>query len=212
MSGKEPPRAPVGRVQTGMAFCKPPPAEQQHLEEVQKQRADNQQRAAEAAKHKRKPGRPRKDAFGMHSILSKARTKQQENKRPDRKRKKTRSVADQVQLVAPSCHHSRLGESIPADVLAGRLAAAPAGQILPPQLEERERVGWDEKVGEAVAQNAVIQNARAVKGRMSGMTEKELAELVQPRTTRSQTAAAAAAAPAECIKKDIEKAAQGQQQ
>jgi len=40
-----------------MAFCKPPPAEQQHLEEVQKQRADNQQRAAEAAKHKRKPGR-----------------------------------------------------------------------------------------------------------------------------------------------------------
>jgi len=75
MSGKEPPRAPVGRVQTGMAsFCKPPPTaeqrEQQHLEEgqkfkqqVQKQRADNQQRAAEAAKHKRKPGRPRKDAF-----------------------------------------------------------------------------------------------------------------------------------------------------
>jgi hypothetical protein len=69
--------------------------EQQHLEEgqkfkqqVQKQRADNQQRAA---KHKRKPGRPRKDAFGMHSILSKARTKQQENKRPDRERKKTRS-------------------------------------------------------------------------------------------------------------------------
>ena len=99
-----------------------------------------------------------------------------------------------------------------ADVLAGRLVAAPAGQILPPQLEERERVGWDEGVGEAVAQNAVIQNARAVKGRMSGMTEKELAELVQPRTTRSQTAAAAAAAPAECIKKDIEKAAQGQQQ
>ena len=61
MSGKEPPRAPVGRVQTGMAsFCKPPPTaeqrEQQHLEEgqkfkqqVQKQRADNQQRAAEAA-------------------------------------------------------------------------------------------------------------------------------------------------------------------
>ena len=199
----------MGRVQTGMAsFCKPPPTaeqrEQQHLEEgqkfkqqVQKQRADNQQRAA---KHKRKPGRPRKDAFGMHSILSKARTKQQENKRPDRKRKKTRSVADQVQLVAPSCHHSRLGESIPADVLAGRLAAAPAGQILPPQLEERERVGWDEGVREAVAQNAVIQNARAVKGRMSGMTEKELAELVQPRTTRSQTAAAAAAAaaPAEC--------------
>jgi len=86
-------------------------------------------------------------------------------------------------------------------VLAGRLAAAPAGQILPPQLEERERVGWDEGVGEAVAQNAVIQNARAVKGRMSGMTEKELAELVQPRTTRSQTAAAAAAAPAECPKK-----------
>jgi len=105
MSGKEPPRAPVGRVQTGMAsFCKPPPTaeqrEQQHLEEgqkfkqqVQKQRADNQQRAAKAAKHKRKPGRPRKDAFGMHSILSKARMKQQENKRPDRERKKTRSVA-----------------------------------------------------------------------------------------------------------------------
>ena len=100
MSGKEPPRAPVGRVQTGMAsFCKPPPtAEQQHLQEgqkfkqqVQNQRADNQQRAAEAAKHK--PGRPRKDAFGMHSILSKARMKQQENKRPDRERKKTRSVA-----------------------------------------------------------------------------------------------------------------------
>jgi len=56
------------------SFCKPPPTaeqcEQQHLEEgqkfkqqVQKQRADNQQRAAEAAKHKRKPGRPRKDAF-----------------------------------------------------------------------------------------------------------------------------------------------------
>jgi hypothetical protein len=41
MSGKEPPRAPVGRVQTGMAsFCKPPPTaeqrEQQHLEEGQK--------------------------------------------------------------------------------------------------------------------------------------------------------------------------------
>ena len=96
MSGKEPPRAPVGRVQTGMAsFCKPPPtAEQQHLQEgqkfkqqVQNQRADNQQRAAEAAKHK--PGRPRKDAFGMHSILSKARMKQQENKRPDREKKKT---------------------------------------------------------------------------------------------------------------------------
>ena len=95
MSGKEPPRAPVGRVQTGMAsFCKPPPTaeqrEQQHLEEgqkfkqqVQKQRADNQQRAAEAAKHKRKLSRPRKDAFGMHSILSKARMKQQENKRPE---------------------------------------------------------------------------------------------------------------------------------
>ena len=95
----------MGRVQTGMAsFCKPPPTaeqrEQQHLEEgqkfkqqVQKQRADNQQRAAKAAKHKRKPGRPRKDAFGMHSILSKARMKQQENKRPDRERKKTRSVA-----------------------------------------------------------------------------------------------------------------------
>ena len=75
MSGEEPPRAPVGRVQTGMAsFCKPPPTaeqcEQQHLEEgqkfkqqVQKQRADNQQRAAEAAKHKHKLGRPRKDAF-----------------------------------------------------------------------------------------------------------------------------------------------------
>ena len=105
MSGKEPLRAPVGRVQTGMAsFCKSPPTaeqrEQQHLEEgqkfkqqVQKQRADNQQRAAEAAKHKRKPGRPRKDAFGMHSNFSKARMKQQENKRPDRKRKKTRSVA-----------------------------------------------------------------------------------------------------------------------
>ena len=67
--GKSPrDRAPVGRVQTGMAsFCKPPPTaeqrEQQHLEEgqkfkqqVQKQRADNQQRAAEAAKHKHKPG------------------------------------------------------------------------------------------------------------------------------------------------------------
>jgi len=41
MSGKEPSRAPVGRVQTGMAsFCKPPPTaeqrEQQHLEEGQK--------------------------------------------------------------------------------------------------------------------------------------------------------------------------------
>jgi len=41
MSGKEPPRAPMGRVQTGMAsFCKPPPTaeqrEQQHLEEGQK--------------------------------------------------------------------------------------------------------------------------------------------------------------------------------
>ena len=211
MSGKEPPRAPVGRVQTGMAsFCKPPPTaeqrEQQHLEEgqkfkqqVQKQRADNQQRAAEAAKHKRKPGRPRKDAFGMHSILSKARTKQQENKRPDRKRKKTRSVArrqTRCNWWHPAVTIPFL-ERIPADVLAGRLAAAPAGQILPPQLEERERVGWDEGVGEAVAQNAVIQNARAVKGRMSGMTEKELAELVQPRTTRSQTAAAAAA-PAGC--------------
>ena len=57
----------MGSVQTGMAsFCKPPPTaeqrEQQHLEEgqkfkqqVQKQRAGNQQRAAEAAKHKRKP-------------------------------------------------------------------------------------------------------------------------------------------------------------
>ena len=179
----------MGRVQTGMAsFCKPPPTaeqrEQQHLEEgqkfqqqVQKQRADNQQRAAEAAKHKRKPGRPRKDAFGMHSILSKARTKQQENKRPDRKRKKTRSVArrqTRCNWWHPAVTIPFL-ERIPADVLAGRLAAAPAGQILPPQLEERERVGWDEKVGEAVAQNAVIQNARAVKGRMSGMTEKELA-------------------------------------
>ena len=41
MSGKEPLKAPVGRVQTGMAsFCKPPPTaeqhEQQHLEEGQK--------------------------------------------------------------------------------------------------------------------------------------------------------------------------------
>ena len=77
--------------------------------------------------------------------------------------------------MAPSCHHSRLGESIPADVLAGRLAAAPAGQSLPPQVEEGERVGGDEGVREAVAQNAVIQNARAVKGHISGMTEKELA-------------------------------------
>ena len=113
----------------------------------------------------------------MHSILSKARTKQQENKRPDRKRKKTRSVArrqTRCNWWHPAVTIPFL-ERIPADVLAGRLAAAPAGQILPPQLEERERVGWDEKVGEAVAQNAVIQNARAVKGRMSGMTEKELA-------------------------------------
>ena len=79
MSGKEPPRAAVGRVQTGMgSFCKPPPTaeqrEQQHLEEgqkfkqqVQKQRADNQQRAAEAAKHKRKPGRPRKQGRLRHA-------------------------------------------------------------------------------------------------------------------------------------------------
>jgi len=79
MSGEEPRRAPVGRVQTGMAsFCKPPPTaeqrEQQHLEEgqkfkqqVQKQRADNQQRAAEAAKHKRKPGRPRKQGRLRHA-------------------------------------------------------------------------------------------------------------------------------------------------
>ena len=80
----------MGRVQTGMAFCKPPPAEQQHLEEVQKQRADNQQRAAEAPSTSASRV-ARKDAFGMHSILSKARTKQQENKRPDRERKKTRS-------------------------------------------------------------------------------------------------------------------------
>ena len=62
MSGKEPPRAPVGRVQTGMAsFCKPPPTaeqrEQQHLEEGQKFKQQVQkQRATEAAKHKRKPG------------------------------------------------------------------------------------------------------------------------------------------------------------
>ena len=62
MSGKEPPRAPVGRVQTGMAsFCKPPPTaeqrEQQHLEEGQKFKQQVQkQRAAEAAKHKRGRG------------------------------------------------------------------------------------------------------------------------------------------------------------
>ena len=97
MSGKEPPRAPVGRVQTGMAsFCKPPPTaeqrEQQHLEEGQKFKQQVQkQRAACSKGSQAQPGRPRKDAFGMHSILSKARTKQQENKRPDRERKKTRS-------------------------------------------------------------------------------------------------------------------------
>ena len=69
----------MGRVQTGMAsFCKPPPTaeqrEQQHLEEgqkfkqrVQKQRADNQQRAAEAAKHKRKPGTHGRLRHAQHS-------------------------------------------------------------------------------------------------------------------------------------------------
>ena len=36
----------------------------------------------------------------------------------------------------------------PADVLAGRLATAPAGEILPPQLEGRERVRWDERAGD----------------------------------------------------------------
>ena len=100
--GKSPrePRWGVSRQGWPASASPPPTAEQQHLEEgqkfkqqVQNERADNQQRAAEAAKHKRKPGRPRKDAFGMHSILSKARMKQQENKRPDRERKKTRSVA-----------------------------------------------------------------------------------------------------------------------
>jgi len=50
MSGKEPPRAPVGRVQTGMAsFCKPPPTaeqrEQQHLEEGQKFKQQVQKQA-----------------------------------------------------------------------------------------------------------------------------------------------------------------------
>jgi len=39
-------------------------------------------------------------------------------------------------------------------VLAGRLAAAPAGDNLPPQLEGRERVGWDEGVGEAAKMTA----------------------------------------------------------
>ena len=83
--GKSPrePRWGVSRQGWPASASPPPTAEQQHLEEgqkfkqqVQNERADNQQRAAEAAKHKRKPGRPRKDAFGMHSILSKARTKQ----------------------------------------------------------------------------------------------------------------------------------------
>jgi hypothetical protein len=37
-------------------------------QQVQKQRADKQDRAAEATKHKRKPGRRPKDAFGLHSI------------------------------------------------------------------------------------------------------------------------------------------------
>ena len=78
----------MGRVQTGMAsFCKPPPTaeqrEQQHLEEGQKFKQQVQkQRAACSKGSQAQPGRPRKDAFGMHSILSKARTKQQENKRP----------------------------------------------------------------------------------------------------------------------------------
>jgi len=97
-------RASVGRVQTGMAsFCKAPPlAEQLEQQQrangqkfkqpVQKQRANKQERAAEAAKHKSKPGRPRKDAFGLHSIPSKAIMKQQNNKRPDRERKKMRSI------------------------------------------------------------------------------------------------------------------------
>ena len=83
----------MGRVQTGMAsFCKAPPSAEQleqkqredgqkFKQQVQKQRADNQERAAEAAKHKRKPGRPRKDAFGLHSIRSEAINKQQKNKR-----------------------------------------------------------------------------------------------------------------------------------
>ena len=39
-------------------------------------------------------------------------------------------------------------------MLAGRLAAAPAGESLPPQLEGRERVGWDEGVGEAAKMTA----------------------------------------------------------
>jgi len=69
MSGREPPRAPVGRsVKTGMvSFCKAPPTaeqlEQQQREDgqkfkqqVRKQRADKQERAAEAAKHERKLG------------------------------------------------------------------------------------------------------------------------------------------------------------
>ena len=99
-----------------------------------------------------------------------------------------------------------------ADVLAGRLAAAPAGQILPPQLEERERVGWDEGVGEAVAQNAVIQNARAVKGRMSGMTEKELAAPHHTIPDSSSSSSSSSTSRMPIKEKDIEKAAQGQQQ
>ena len=70
--GKSPrePRWGVSRQGWPASASPPPTAEQQHLEEgqkfkqqVQNERADNQQRAAEAAKHKRKPGRPRKDAF-----------------------------------------------------------------------------------------------------------------------------------------------------
>eukprot|EP00983_Pelagomonas_calceolata_P105178 1159102-Pelagomonas_calceolata.AAC.4 len=82
---------------------------------------------------------------------------------------------------------------VPADELVRKLAQAPAGQILPVQLEQAERVGWEAWVGEAAAQDAVVESARAAKACMGSLTEKQLAEIVQPRVTRSKTAAAAAA-------------------
>jgi hypothetical protein len=43
MSGKEPPRAPVGRVQTGMAsFCKAPPTAEQLEQQTARVRAEVQ--------------------------------------------------------------------------------------------------------------------------------------------------------------------------
>ena len=106
-------------MKTGMAsFCKPPPTaeqrEQQHLEEgqkfkqrVQKQRADNQQRAAEAAKHKRKPGTHGRLRHAQHSQQgqNEAAGEQAPGPRAEEDEER-RAQAGQVQLVAPSCLHS----------------------------------------------------------------------------------------------------------